>query len=168
MEEDGIMANKVTTLIDVSTQDELYPRTKASAVSDNDGNTLGNVAVCNYTVAGSGVNPINVGIVLDLLWTNSAPTSSFSAQTVSVDLTEYALVIIEFRIDNSSNNNTFSNVCASYTKYTANIGGQPTSSQAQIWRAYTVSGSGIAFDVGGAGGSTNNQYCIPLYIYGVR
>ena len=45
MKEDSIMANKVTTLIDVSTQDELYPRTKASAVSDNDGNSLGNIAV---------------------------------------------------------------------------------------------------------------------------
>lgn len=29
------MANKVTTLIDVNTQDELYPRTKTSAISDN-------------------------------------------------------------------------------------------------------------------------------------
>lgn len=48
------MANKVTTLIDVSTQDELYPRTKASAVSDNNGNALGNLAVCNYTDTGSG------------------------------------------------------------------------------------------------------------------
>ena len=41
------MANKVTTLIDSTTNDQLYPRTKASAVSDDNGNTLGNVAVYN-------------------------------------------------------------------------------------------------------------------------
>lgn len=49
------MANKITTLVDTTNNDQLYPRTKASAVSDDDGNALGNIAVYNAQTIISGV-----------------------------------------------------------------------------------------------------------------
>ena len=38
------------------------------------------------------------GMKMDLLWTNPSPTSSFSPQTVSLDLSEYNLVYAIFNI----------------------------------------------------------------------
>lgn len=89
------MANIVTTLFsDSAKTNALYPRTKASAVSDNDGNTLGNVAVCNYAVTENNVSPINVGIVLDLLWTNSSANANWNSQTIALNSTGYNLLLI--------------------------------------------------------------------------
>ena len=153
------MANKVTTLIDVNTQDELYPRTKASAVSDNDGNTLGNIAVWNALDVASGVNTVNVGLDMDLLWTNSAPTSSFSAQTIQLDLSGYALILITSENSVSfAENNVGSKSQITYSS---------TSGQIRH-RDFTVVTTGITFDAGYGGSSTDNTNCRPYKIYGIR
>lgn len=55
------MAGKVTTLLDANDNTiQLYPRTKTSAVSDDDGNSLGNIAVYNGQTLASGVNDIKI------------------------------------------------------------------------------------------------------------
>lgn len=163
------MANKVTTLIDVSTQDELYPRTKTSAVSDSDGNTLGDVAVWNALDVASGVNTVKVGLDMDLLWTNSAPTSSFSAQTVSVDLTDYKIAIIVSKVTKTG---------AFYTTNYIVVGSTNTivfPMDYIYFRDATVSTTGVTF----GGGKRSNTYgastptsddndIIPYQIYGVR
>ena len=52
---------KVTTLFEDSSKTvELYPRTKTSAVSDADGNTLGDLAVYNAITIGSGIGTLSV------------------------------------------------------------------------------------------------------------
>lgn len=37
----------------------------------------------------------NSGLKMDLLWTNASPTSGFNSQTISLDLSQYKLVLIE-------------------------------------------------------------------------
>ena len=51
------MANKITTL--TSGSDNLYPRTKASAVSDDAGNSIENILIYHGNEATSGVTPLN-------------------------------------------------------------------------------------------------------------
>ena len=54
-------------------------------------------------IIGGGSSPVEpVDLSPVLLWTNPSPTSEFAAQTVSLDLTEYNGVIVEF---NKSTNN---------------------------------------------------------------
>ena len=43
------------------------------------------------------------GVSISLLWTNSAPTSTFAAQTVTVDLSGYTAVLIKTLNDRTSN-----------------------------------------------------------------
>ena len=88
------MANKVTTLIDVNTQDELYPRTKASAVSDDDGNSLGNIAVCNYTTLSSSTGALEMNLKFTLLWTNAVANARWSAQTIQLDSSGYDSLLV--------------------------------------------------------------------------
>ena len=55
------MSNTIQTIYtDSANTNALYPRTKTTAVSDNDGNVLGNVAVYNATILSSGVNTVTV------------------------------------------------------------------------------------------------------------
>ena len=97
------MANKVTTLIDVSTQDELYPRTKASAVSDNDGNSLGNIAVWNALNVASGIETLKVGLDMDLLWMNADPYAPFESQTINLGgVSSHSSVLIQSLIGSNS------------------------------------------------------------------
>ena len=57
---DEIGAGKVTTLFEDSAKTtELYPRTKTIAVSDSEGNSLGNVAVYNAINLDGTVNPFS-------------------------------------------------------------------------------------------------------------
>lgn len=105
---------------------------------------------------------------MDLLWTNASPTSSFSPQTISIDLSTYKDIIVQFRIDTSANDSSFTNFCPYYDTYSANQPGQPDSSAAQVWRKYTVSATGIEFNNGGKDSSNNNEYAIPLRIFGIK
>lgn len=45
----------------------------------------------------SGADTIKVGIDMDLLWTNSSPTSTFAAQTINVDMSDYKTIILVFQ-----------------------------------------------------------------------
>ncbi len=77
------MANKVTTLVDSTTNDQLYPRTKASAVSDDDGNALGNVAVYNATTI---IDNIEAPIVMTSITENTV--FNISGTTFKIELVQ--------------------------------------------------------------------------------
>ena len=101
-----------------------------------------------------------------LLWTNSNPTIGFDAQTVSLDLSDYAGVIIEFHQSNASMYGT-----RAYIKKNDNINGitgagyPGAGSSTGLARNVTVTDSGIVFSAG-IPNSDNN--CIPNRIYGVK
>ena len=176
MGKDGIMASKVTTLYEDSAKtNALYPRTKASAVSDNDGNVLGNIAVYNAETVVGGANPIKIGVDMDLLWTNASPTSSFGAQTISLDLSNYNLVGIIYVAENGTQVNISTTNMFIYKKGITTYG--VGTSVGGVW-GYTrgraiagVSNSGVSFGDSYPMTetiSTANNSMIPLYIYGIK
>jgi len=89
------MPSYIKTLFeDENHTNAIYPRTKASAVSDNEGNALGNMATMNAQDVLGGIGTIIPALEMDLLWTNPNPTSDFAGQTLSLDLTNYAMVLV--------------------------------------------------------------------------
>lgn len=121
---------------------------------------------------------------LDLLWTNPSPNVSFSAQTVSIDLTDYSAVVI---VGNGNDSQVVPDPYPGSTKPTGNqcfvmkgadgnipFGSQIAGAATYAWRKITVSDSGVVFGAGylqqgtATSGSVNNVYATPLKIYGIK
>ena len=102
-----------------------------------------------------------------LLWTNPSPTSAFSAQTISLDLSEYDDVEVEFKVYPSED---VVNVAS------AGIGevGVCSTVRTDTWltqaRTFTVSATGVAFSDCrlGSNASVYNNHSVPLKIYGIK
>ena len=105
------------------------------------------------------------GTQQDLLWTNPDPTSNFAAQTVALDLSGYDAVMIETlrRKSTSYGSNNFGMV-GSVIVCTAIGEGSTSWSERQA----TISSTGIQFNGGYLGTTSNNEYAIPQKIYGIK
>jgi len=125
----------------------------------------GSSAGQNISVIGGGGG--GGGGSLVLVWTNPNPSSSYAAGTESVDLSEYAAVLIKTLNDPSSQTPQFhseivfvgdTGVCyssnASTTGYTYK-------------RQASVSQSGVTFGGGYRNTSAGNGYAVPQEIYGI-
>jgi hypothetical protein len=107
--------------------------------------------------------PEGTGIVK--LWANANPTSTFDAHKVSVDLSKYQMVAIEYRFNTTDD----------YRKmYFGNVGStmalDVVSTSGYLgWRSAAVSTTGISFST-----ATYNKnsgvvgYIIPVAIYGIK
>ena len=107
----------------------------------------------------------------DLLWTNASPLSSFSGQTISINLSGYDFVKIVFNwyVGNSTSEKYCQDFLCGATSltYRSDVGGYIST------RTVTISGSGIVFgscseSQGTGSTSTNNSACVPVYIYGIK
>lgn len=103
----------------------------------------------------------------DLLWTNSAPTASFSPQTVEIDLSGYVAIGIYFYNFASTDPEygaqmaiglVGDKICLPLSSYTGRGG----------VRIATTSISGIDFGAGLYNNTTVNNYAIPYKIYGIN
>lgn len=119
-----------------------------------------------------------------LLWTNPNPTSAFEPQTVSVNLSKYSIILIEFAYNTSPGNNTYYSIFANdssrghYTLTNLNMdgetqGGPITTCQRVVSFAQggITFGKGLQKDPPGSGSTyptVNNIRCIPLKIWGIR
>lgn len=107
-----------------------------------------------------------IGINIDLLWTNASPTSEFAKQTISLNLSNYKMVYIVIR-RSTTNNNLHNSLVVKKGEsgfIFAYLGGYGL-----LYREIeSVSNSGVNFGVGVMQGSTDNQYGIPIYIYGIK
>lgn len=106
-----------------------------------------------------------------LLWTNPNPTSAFSAQTVSLNLTDYDEVEIEARNSTSNSDSVTQNFSFS------SGGGILTIFQLNdTWymRQLTLTNSGITFASGrycymtNGGNGVLDAVCVPTKIYGIK
>lgn len=114
-------------------------------------------------IIGGGSSPVEpVDLSPVLLWTNPSPTSEFTAQTVSLDLSEYAGVIVEFY--HGDNQQYVSSRV--YVKKTDNFsnkfGGGFVVDAAYAKNILALNNEGIQFD----NTNPNNTACIPYKIYG--
>ena len=166
------MAGQVTTLFsDSAKTNELYPRTKTSAVSDADGNTLGDLAVYNAVTVGTGVNAVKTTLNMDLLWENEAPTSNFSAQTITgISVNSYSLIYLLFRLGTSSTKTcTVLIESSNRNQFYALI----VDGSARAYRMVTLGDSSVVYDSSYQGSltadvSVKNQYVIPYAVYGIK
>ena len=123
-------------------------------LKDNDGNNI-------YPLA-----YVNGGMKMDLLWTNPSPTSDFAAQTVSLDLSDYKLVLIMWVTSTSSAlcRSIISPIAGDEIQdfYLAKNGTDRYS------RQITATSSGISFSPGWLGYADDNSKMIPYMIYGIK
>lgn len=113
--------------------------------------------------SGGGSEPV-------LLWENPNPTGAFSAQTINLDLSEYAQIIImaytsTIYQEKSAYQATVLIPIDGETHYIYTSEG--ALSKASNLRAVTANSNGVTFGTGNATGSNNNQACIPYKIWGV-
>lgn len=101
-----------------------------------------------------------------LLWTNPNPTSNFSAQTISLDLSNYDEVEVEaimYMNGTTAYYNSFR--CKVGKSYTLN--GISYKSNVLLTRDCKVQTSSVYFDSGWANGA-NDGAVIPTRIYGIK
>lgn len=128
---------------------------------------LGNLII-NEKLKEDIFNSIDSFIKVDLLWTNANPNGTFIKQTINLDLNNYQAIFIEVNYKTSSVNLITGFLFRKGSKglvlmcdYDDEIG----------YRFIELKESGILIGVGVVGINTsaiNNDYIIPVRIYGVR
>lgn len=103
---------------------------------------------------------------LDLLWTNASPTSAFSSQTISLDLSKYSMVYIVTKRKNDNDNLHGSKVIKKGES--AQIFTYLFGAGLSYREISSVSNSGVNFYGGVYQEINNNEYGIPIYIYGIK
>lgn len=106
------------------------------------------------------------GFTVDLLWSNASPTSSFSSQTVSIDLSSYKMVYVVFRFASAAFHIPALTAIDDLTYRITSIGTAATYSGS--YRTMTPTITGISFGAGTTNGSTSNDHMIPEFIYGLK
>ena len=122
------------------------------------------------------------GMDATLLWTNPAPTSTFAAQTVALDLSAYKFVLIEYSQDYGFVTSTVMfpvptiTPSPGYAAYNVYMNLHWVSSQFTIFqRRCEITSSGIVFEDAteftsyntSGSTSTNNQLGVPKRIWGI-
>lgn len=123
-----------------------------------------------HALTGNGGSAPTEDLEPDLLWENSNPAAEFAAQTVSLDLTDYAGVLVEF---NSANDQlilaTRSYLSKSDTINKDHFGaGHVGGSAGGIGRNYYINNSGVVFANAYYLNNVSNNAMIPTKIYGVK
>lgn len=132
---------------------------------------LGGVKIgSGISVASDGTISANyAGSEFVLLWTNASPTTDFGAQTISIDLSDYAAILVETNEHTSNTNRTSNLMLVNGDTYYMH-----TDSSTFQFRLATVNTTGITFGQGnivstyGAAGTVQNSRVIPEYIYGLK
>ena len=129
--------------------------------------------VCDCATPRNSGIPIKNGIKLEnidlddvtvpltpVIWENAKPNSNFNAQTITLDMTEYNLFIIEMKTDGTG---ILDNRTSASIKF---------ETSGSYSRSVTINTNGLTFGSAGktSGGSTtnDNSYLIPIKIYGVK
>ena len=110
------------------------------------------------------------GFTLDLVWTNASPTSNFSAQTVSLDLSDYQAVIIMFG-SSTAWETLYPVIIPIGLTEDSYIG---LAGKTNRYRVCNPSSTGVRFENGAqyssynSTASTTSGSMIPIYIYGMK
>lgn len=105
---------------------------------------------------------------MDLLWENPSPTSDFSAQTISLDLSSYKYIILNVRLDYGDIEST-NIICLKELPSRIN-----STRTTLSYRYVTVSDTGVEFrdarytNTLGGSATVDNKFAIPYRIYGIK
>lgn len=151
--------SKITTFYsDKEKTNALYPITKTNAIYDN-----------NNVNLEQRLNEV-LKLQMDLLWTNASPTSEFAPQTISLDISAYKLLCIDFRLWNTVER---------FVSYIADIKLPNHSFGAFVqnfivYREFDINSNNILFGAGSWKFTQSSEWiasdnaCIPFRIYGVK
>lgn len=106
-----------------------------------------------------------------LLWTNATLITgiSFNPQTLSLNLTNYSAVTVEFAHDDHDNQRNIVTALKNKTAMLFAPNSIVSGSVYVSYRSFQATNSGVEFLEGHAGNnSTNNYYAIPTKIYGIK
>lgn len=103
----------------------------------------------------------------ETLWSNASPTSSFSAQTISLDLSGYQYVYILFRQSTGSSTIYSSELVVPFN-YEHDAIAILAGTSTVYKRSFTVGSSGIVFGGGKSGTTDDDSKMIPRSVYGIR
>lgn len=110
----------------------------------------------------------NLGGKAKLLWTNPSPSSAFSAQTVSLDLSQYDSILIELLID-TANQKVTSKTLIKIGDSNIACGRSNSSTDTGAARIVTsVTKNSIVFGNCLLNSAVNNGCGIPYKIYGAK
>lgn len=104
---------------------------------------------------------IGGGIPTTPIWINPNPSSTFNAQTISIDLTGYDRVFI---VNAYATSEIDTDTCGF-----VDVGSSGTvgTKDSRFYRTYTVSQSDVTIS-NQASTAHGNSYCIPYYIIGIK
>lgn len=102
------------------------------------------------------------------LWTNSAPSSDFSARTVPLDLSGWNLIAILGKTSTSGTAYNITFIMPNGDTFIMTVG-NATSTQYWYKRTVSADANGVTFSTGyrNTTGTSGASYCIPVAIYGV-
>ena len=169
---------------DIAVQEPLVSGTNIKTVNSNSLLGQGDIAVQEPLVSGTNIKTVNnqsilgqgniniqaSGLTFDTVWTNEAPTSAFSSQTLSLDLSTYNFIIIEYNLAVTDPNIKNSEI-AMINGSTIRLAGY---NPKIVFRNATVTDTGITFtqaeDYTSYGGSPANSVnqIIPTAVYGIK
>lgn len=143
--------NKIENQLETNTNDIA---TNASAIETNSNNITANT------------NAIG-DLQGEIVWTNANPTSAFGSQTITLNksLDNYNCYEIMFRQNTNTTNKRY------MTTGKIPVGhGTILNAYSNNYRATgtTVSGNTISFESASVGGTTDNEYVIPVYVIGYK
>ena len=157
------MANYTIQLKDLE-GNNLYPVISKDGFNDVLPINKGGTGATTNAELESLLNIPNLKLKSKLLWTNASPTSSFTAQTITLTDASYDLIAIRFKWSSSDNGGGAPLVCikgagqSGATSYESN--------RVQRYATYNDTGT-VTFSAGIYNGSSNNSYCIPTQIWGI-
>lgn len=108
---------------------------------------------------------------MDLLWTNSSPSSAFGAQTIALDLSAYSMIYTMYCIavdvaDSAKRYNTcMQNVDGKPYQHASYYSGNSSN---MTRRTITATTTGIIFENGIYGTSSSTNCNVPQKIYGIK
>ena len=111
------------------------------------------------------------GTSIELLWTNASPSSSFAAQSVSVDLTACSMVIITMYQGTESGNLSATWIVPKGCFAMLSIVNGGSSGTVSYFRQATVNDNSVSFGKGyrcKEAELEDNEYAIPAVIYGIK
>ena len=106
---------------------------------------------------------------LDVVWTNPSPTVPFNSQDISMDLSEYKVLIGLFYEYPDDANRRIISATATKQGDTARVlcpygSNNPTFSHRTMFFNSSKLNFGDAYNIGGV----NNGQCVPVVVYGIK
>lgn len=123
-----------------------------------------------------GITPYNIGAIsISKVWENDSPSSSFSAKTISLDLSDASMVMIAHKASTSGSTTNIDFCLVGTKKQLVGYANAGASSSTYLYtRVANVNTTGVVFDSGyskttsGTSASTDNAKLIPVAIYAVK